>query len=127
LGLARRFGRRPGRAWAGWFGRAAKGWRDEVAIEPLLLVRREQSPNFDVGVNQRLAPLTLEVAALLLNPVARVLHHLTDLGFLGGGEVEHAIHPLERPLARDMKDVMTEGERTAGETECDSRDECERD
>jgi hypothetical protein len=80
----------------------AEARRDEFTIEFALLLGGQQRVNLEIRGVEDLAALRYEVAMGRVNLLSRLLHHVADLLPLRRCQLEHARHPKQRPLARQV-------------------------
>lgn len=69
----------------------------------------------------------LKLPPCFLDFGARVLHYLANLRLFGRRQLEHPIHPLERPFSGEAKQIVPVRERGRREADCETGGERDRD
>ncbi len=72
--------------------------RSELAIEFLLLLRRQQRSNLVVGLKDQLLTLTMKTLVQLIHLEVRVAHQGVDLMPLIGAQFELVVEPLDKAV-----------------------------
>ena len=97
--------------------------RNKLVIELLLLIGIQNRANLQIGVDHQTATALLHIVPQFNYLPPGLLHHVPNLFALGRIETQRAIHPLNQVAAGHSQQPVTIRERTAGESDRETRDQ----
>src|SRR5579863_3532675 len=94
----------------------------EIAIEYLLLIRREHAANLSEALPEQVMPLMIEIPPRLHHFEAGIAQDVADLIALRRRQLEFAIHTIDQVAARHPQIVIPVSQSAERETDQKARD-----
>src|SRR5579863_2950535 len=94
----------------------------EVAIENLLLIRRQHAANLSHALPEQIMALVIKILPRLHYFEPRVAQDIADLIALRGRQIELEIHSLDQPRARHVQVVLAIRHGAESETDQNARE-----